>query len=73
LPAALPPDAWPADRRAVPPALGEITSRELRARQWHIRSFTANAVCTTCHGTDALRRFMYSTTLPAWRPIAGSR
>lgn len=58
----------------LPPALGEIASRELRARQWHIRSFTANAVCTTCHGTDALRRFMYfHDAARRGGPIAGGR
>jgi hypothetical protein len=43
----------------VPPALGQITPRELRAREWHIRSFGADSVCVYCHGSDALRRFMY--------------
>ncbi len=43
----------------VPPGLGRITTRELRAREWHIRSIGSESVCTTCHGFDALRRFMY--------------
>lgn len=43
----------------VPENAQSITQRELRARQWHLRSFGAGAVCSTCHGTDALRRFMY--------------
>ncbi|MEP0845727.1 MAG: hypothetical protein HRF50_02775 [Phycisphaerae bacterium] len=33
--------------------------RELRARQWHIRSLTGNALCSSCHGYDALRRFIF--------------
>jgi predicted CXXCH cytochrome family protein len=43
----------------VPPALGTLTPREVRARQWHIRSFGPDSVCVNCHGSDALRRFMY--------------
>jgi predicted CXXCH cytochrome family protein len=43
----------------VPPGLVALGSRELRARQWHIRSFGTETVCNTCHGFDALRRFMY--------------
>jgi predicted CXXCH cytochrome family protein len=38
---------------------GELPPRERRARQWHLRSFGPSSVCTTCHGSDALRRFMY--------------
>lgn len=43
----------------VPESLGLLSPRELRARQWHLRTFTAGNVCATCHGFDALRRFMY--------------
>lgn len=43
----------------VPPELGKLTARELRAREWHIRSIGSDSVCMTCHGFDALRRFMY--------------
>jgi hypothetical protein len=43
----------------VPPGLGTLSERELRARQWHIRSLGPQSICTTCHGFDALRRFMY--------------
>ena len=43
----------------VPQGLAGEGSRELRARAWHIRTFAATNVCTTCHGFDALRRFMY--------------
>ncbi|HVP11810.1 MAG TPA: cytochrome c3 family protein, partial [Phycisphaerae bacterium] len=43
----------------VPEALGKLSERELRARQWHIRIFGPGNVCETCHGFDALRRFMY--------------
>ena len=43
----------------VPAVLGPLVPREMRARAWHIRTFTAMNVCTTCHGFDALRRFMY--------------
>lgn len=47
------------DRPApLPPGIA-ATTRELRARQWHIRTFAATNVCTTCHGFDALRRFIY--------------
>ncbi|MFH1746188.1 MAG: cytochrome c3 family protein [Planctomycetota bacterium] len=43
----------------VPLHLRNIQGRELRARKWHIRIFGATTVCNTCHGFDALRRFMY--------------
>ena len=43
----------------LPPDVSTAGSRELRARAWHIRTFAATNVCTTCHGFDALRRFMY--------------
>jgi predicted CXXCH cytochrome family protein len=43
----------------IPPDMPVLTARELRARKWHLRSFAAENVCTTCHGFDALRRFMY--------------
>jgi predicted CXXCH cytochrome family protein len=43
----------------VPEYLRNISARELRARKWHIRTFGATTVCNTCHGVDALRRFMY--------------
>ena len=36
-----------------------INDRELRARMWHLRTYEAESVCTTCHGFDGLRRFMY--------------
>lgn len=59
----------------VPKTLaGDMSSRELRARAWHVRSFGPANVCTTCHGYDALRRFMYFHD-PARRtgPIEGGR
>jgi predicted CXXCH cytochrome family protein len=43
----------------VPTGLDAITTLELRAREWHIRSFDARSVCVTCHGFDGLRRFIY--------------
>jgi predicted CXXCH cytochrome family protein len=43
----------------VPEGLGKPSERELRARAWHIRAFGPGNVCATCHGFDALRRFMY--------------
>ena len=43
----------------LPPEVQTVSARELRARVWHIRVFTQDSVCTTCHGADALRRFMY--------------
>ena len=43
----------------LPPEVQTVGARELRARVWHIRVFTQDSVCTTCHGADALRRFMY--------------
>ena len=43
----------------APAALGPLTPRELRAREWHLRSFGPESVCVYCHGADALRRFMY--------------
>lgn len=43
----------------VPESLGLLSPKELRARQWHLRTFTVGNVCATCHGFDALRRFMY--------------
>ena len=43
----------------VPAEIGDVAGRELRARKWHIRTFRPASVCTTCHGVDALRRFMY--------------
>ncbi len=36
-----------------------ISARELRARKWHMRTFLEGNVCYSCHGPDALRRFMY--------------
>jgi predicted CXXCH cytochrome family protein len=49
--------------RSTPlPALtrrAKTSSRELRARNWHLRSFDSGSVCIICHGFDALRRFMY--------------
>jgi predicted CXXCH cytochrome family protein len=43
----------------LPPVMGTGTTREMRARAWHIRSIGWDSVCVTCHGFDALRRFMY--------------
>ena len=43
----------------LPQDVRSIAPRELRARSWHLRSFGPGSVCTTCHGADALRRFMY--------------
>ena len=43
----------------LPAGLTADSERELRARLWHIRSVGVNNVCSTCHGFDALRRFMY--------------
>jgi predicted CXXCH cytochrome family protein len=43
----------------MPEGLGKASEREVRARQWHIRAFGSGNVCATCHGFDALRRFMY--------------
>jgi len=43
----------------LPDGLEVRNSRELRARRWHMRPFVTPNVCTTCHGADALRRFMY--------------
>ena len=43
----------------VPEGVQAITARELRARRWHLRTLSVGNVCATCHGTDALRRFMY--------------
>ncbi len=44
---------------ALPEALDGLSLRERRARVWHVRSFGDANVCSTCHGFDALRRFMY--------------
>ena len=41
------------------PTDANLTPREQRARQWHLRSFGPANVCSTCHGIDALRRIMY--------------
>ncbi len=44
----------------LPPEVAlRAADRELRARQWHIRLFAPTNVCSTCHGVDALRRFIY--------------
>jgi predicted CXXCH cytochrome family protein len=43
----------------VPAGVGPLSPRELRARQWHLRTFSTGNVCATCHGFGALRRFMY--------------
>ncbi len=37
----------------------KMSSRELRARQWHLRTFSGNSVCVECHGSTALYRFLY--------------
>ncbi len=47
------------DPAPLPADLKDVGQREVRARQWHIRSFVPGNVCTTCHGFDALRRFIY--------------
>jgi predicted CXXCH cytochrome family protein len=44
---------------AIPANLANLPPREMRARAWHIRSFSPDCVCSTCHGVDAIRRFMY--------------
>ena len=49
----------PAD---IPRGVEAADTREARARQWHIRTFPAENICTTCHGFDALRRFIYFHT-----------
>lgn len=66
----------------LPAGMPNISEREQRARAWHVRSFGASNVCNTCHGFDALRRFMYfhdparrggpieTGTVPAPRPPA---
>jgi predicted CXXCH cytochrome family protein len=56
----------------LPAEVRNVAGRELRARSWHVRSFGPGNVCTTCHGPDALRRFMYFHN-PARRggPIEG--
>ena len=43
----------------LPTAGVSLGLREARARAWHLREFRMGNVCTTCHGEDALRRFMY--------------
>lgn len=43
----------------LPPGIAALSPRELRARAYHVREFGAGNVCTTCHGLDAIRRFMY--------------
>lgn len=43
----------------LPEHMIELNPREARAREWHLREFRVGNVCTTCHGEDALRRFMY--------------
>ena len=50
-----------------------MPARELRARKYHVRTFGATTVCNTCHGFNALRRFMYFHD-PARRggPIEGN-
>lgn len=55
------------------PNFSQAAPREVRARAWHLRTFSGTNVCTTCHGFDALRRFMYFHD-PARRggPIEGS-
>ncbi len=40
-------------------SLADTADRERRARAWHVRTLGPANVCTTCHGFDALRRFMY--------------
>lgn len=47
------------DPAPVPAGGRTLGARELRARVWHLRSLGGENVCTTCHGFDALRRFMY--------------
>lgn len=43
----------------LPEGITNVSERELRARQWHLRSFGPANVCATCHGADAIRRFIY--------------
>jgi predicted CXXCH cytochrome family protein len=58
----------------VPRGGEAIGPRELRARQWHLRTFGAGSVCATCHGFDALRRFMYfHDAARRGGPLEGSR
>ncbi len=33
------------------------SERERRARQWHVRAFEGENICSICHGVDALARF----------------
>lgn len=48
------------DRPAPMPAAAELLdARELRARLWHLRTVRGESICTTCHGVDTLRRFIY--------------
>jgi predicted CXXCH cytochrome family protein len=43
----------------LPSARTVLDPREARARSWHLREFRVGNVCTTCHGEDALRRYIY--------------
>lgn len=47
------------DPLPTPADVPDLKTREMRARIWHVRRFGASNVCTTCHGLDALRRFIY--------------
>ncbi|MBK9121250.1 MAG: SMP-30/gluconolactonase/LRE family protein [Phycisphaerales bacterium] len=47
------------EQAPLPEDATALGARELRARAWHLRSFGQENVCTTCHGFDGLRRFMY--------------
>ncbi len=42
----------------MPETNPSMSLRELRARQWHVRTLTGDNLCSTCHGFDALRRFL---------------
>ncbi|MEK6643067.1 MAG: cytochrome c3 family protein [Planctomycetota bacterium] len=41
------------------PKAGGASPAKAKAMRLMLRPFTAPNVCTTCHGTDALRRFLY--------------
>lgn len=46
------------DPLPFPETMPNLPLREMRARQWHIRTFVGDNVCTVCHGQDALRRYI---------------
>lgn len=49
----------PHGRRTDADALAGMSPEERRAMRTLVRPFSPPNVCTTCHGTDALRRFLY--------------